>query len=520
VHTLLQVIGVAVLLVLAGVAIRLIVRAARANDVLAPVLWGGGLRFGVMVAAHVVSSLAGDGGFQYLDDSGYSNVGELLAGQWLAGSPPRALEPAGVLLHGGPVFYHLAGLLTLITGSSVIPLKLLNVLLSTATVLFAALLADRVLGRWAVRRTAWIVALAPTIIWWSAPMLKEPLVAAVFIATLAVAASPLSARNVAGTAALLTLLSLTRFPIFIAAASSIVLYRAVVAFSESRLRGRIAVGPATAAAVVAVLSAGLALWIASTSTGSVAQAGETIGSTVDLGRAENRVDPRAGETIEPTVDPGRAENRVDPRAGETIEPTVDPGRTENPVDPSLGTFDSNVATELSGNRVTAAAAAFSRFTLSPRAWAFVDQPFDWYQPLYPPMWLWYAVLPVAALGLWRLRTRPEAILIVGPVVVAATIYSVTLASGVRQRSAIEPLLVLLVVAGFHSRRALGLSAAGALTVVAPLAALDLGSVPAGLAILAVAGGIALVTLKGWYPGAADDRAGAMPGTASHQPAGL
>jgi hypothetical protein len=42
--------------------------------------------------------------------------------------------------------------------------------------------------------------------------------------------------------------------------------------------------------------------------------------------------------------------------------------------------------------------------VSPRAWALTTVPFDWYQPLYPAMWLWYGLIPVALFGLWRMRT--------------------------------------------------------------------------------------------------------------------
>jgi hypothetical protein len=455
-----QTIGVAVLLIVAASAVTLLVRGARTHGILAPVLWGGGLRLGVMVAAHVISSLAGDGGFQYLDDRGYSMVGEILADQWRSNTPPSALEPAGILPHGGPIFYHLTGLLTLATGDSVIPLKLANVLLGTATILFAALLAERILGPWATRRTAWIVALAPTIVWWAAPMLKEQLVVAMLTATLVVATRLPSRRAVAGVVALLALLCLTRFPIFLAAAIPIIGYLGLVSFGESRREGRLAIAPVAAMVVVSVLSVGLGFWVTSSSTGSTARAAEVVRSTVELGRTQNRESPGAS------------------------------------------TFESPLATSAADNRLGATVTAFSRFTLSPRPWAFADQPLDWYQPLFPAMWLWYALLPVAAVGLWRLRSRPTALLVVGPIAVAAAVYSATLASGVRQRSAIEPLLVLLVVAGFHSRRALGLSVASALVVVAPVAALDLRSLPVGLAILLVAGVIALATLRGWYPGAA------------------
>jgi hypothetical protein len=443
--TVLQAIGVgafALALVAAATVVR---RTAGAQGVLLPVAVGGGLRLAVMLAAHVASLLAGDDGFHYLDDRGYSLIGTALADAWRSGDPPSAFEPLGILRHGGPAFYHLAGGLTLLTGDNVIPLKLLNVLLGTVTVLLSALLAGHVIGPRAARRTAWVVALAPTIVWWNAPMLKESLAAALLLGTLYAATRLPRSRALVAAVLLLALLALTRVPIFVAAGCTLCAYAAAHAAIALRRDRRTVARPLAVLAVLAATTAGLAAFVTSWSGGG-----------------------------------------GDAGGGAIVADSVQSGQ-----EVYGGSFDSPIANRAADAPATEAAASGARFLFSPRAWAFATQPLDWYQPLYPPMWLWYLVLPTAAFGVWRLRRRPEALLVLVPIGVTGAIYAVALASGVRQRSAVEPLLAILVVTGYTTPRALALSGAAALAVVAPVAAVDLGSLPVGLLIGALSAALAV-----------------------------
>ena len=114
--------------------------------------------------------------------------------------------------------------------------------------------------------------------------------------------------------------------------------------------------------------------------------------------------------------------------------------------------------------------------MSPRAWAFTTVPFDWYQPLYPAMWLWYMLIPVAVFGLWRMRRRLDVLALVAlPIALLAAEYTFALNSGVRQRSGVEPLLALLVVAGWVSWAVSLRWASAVLVVLTPIAVIDLRS---------------------------------------------
>jgi 4-amino-4-deoxy-L-arabinose transferase-like glycosyltransferase len=66
-------------------------------------------------------------------------------------------------------------------------MKIVNVLAGTGTVLCAGILGNRLLEKRRGRQTAWAVALAPSIVWWALPMLREPLAMFFAAATLAAA---------------------------------------------------------------------------------------------------------------------------------------------------------------------------------------------------------------------------------------------------------------------------------------------------------------------------------------------
>jgi len=92
------------------------------------------------------------------------------------------------------------------------------------------------------------------------------------------------------------------------------------------------------------------------------------------------------------------------------------------------------------------------------------------------MWLWYALIPVALFGLWRMRTRLDVLALVAlPIALIAAQYTLGLNSGVRQRSGVEPLLALMIVAGWVSWAVSLRWASAVFALLAPLAAIDLRS---------------------------------------------
>jgi hypothetical protein len=439
------------LCVLAG-ALWLIARQSQHEGILAPVVVGFAVRFVVTLAAYVTSLATGDGGYLYLDDRGYAVAGAQLAERWLDLAPGNLLQPLGILPHGGPLFYHLVAGVFAVSGDSVVVMELVDVVLGTATVLLAAQLAKEVLGPELTRRAAWVVGLAPTIVWWTAPMLRESL--ATFLATAALfAATRLASwRGRVATIALLAAVALTRSTLFAAVAAGIVAWAVARTFLGPRdmrwWRMSTVVG-------LVACSGALALLLASGGTGDVQQLG-AVGQSISTSR-----------------------------------------------DVVGGDFDSSVISGVAGGTVATYAAAALRFFTSPRAWAFTDVPLDWYQPLYPAMWLWYAVIPIALTGLWTIRRRADAMaLLVLPIAVTAAEYTIALNGGVRQRSGVEPLLALLVVAGWRSTRSAALGAGAVAVILAPIVALDLESGLAAVPVLSVGLLLILIGVQPWlhrYP---------------------
>jgi hypothetical protein len=433
--------GTVLLLAAMGIALWAVARRAGREGVLAPIAVGFAVRLAVTVAAYVTSRLTGHDGFLYFDDRGYADAGSQLAARWLDLHPGNPLEPLGILPHGGPLFYQLVAGVFLLTGDSMVAMLLVNVVLGTATVLFTALLAKAVLGATMTRRAAWVVALAPTIVWWTAPMLRESLATFLAIAALLAASRLPSWRASAATVVLLAALALTRATLFAAVAGGVAAWAVALGVtSPIGERGR------RVGALLAVLAVtgGFGVLLASGGTGDVDQIGavsQSISTSRDM--------------------------------------------------PSNGNFDSSVIADVAGGTLPTYGAAAVRFFTSPRAWAFGEVPLDWYQPLYPAMWLWYALIPVALGGLWAIRRRWAALALLAlPIVLIAAQYTLALNSGVRQRSGIEPLLALLIVAGWTSVPAAALGAGVVFLVLAPVVAIDLNSALAAIPLVIV--GVALV----------------------------
>jgi hypothetical protein len=413
-----------------GVAL-LIFSKARASDLLAPVAVGCALRLGVMIAAHLGSVHTGDRGFMFLDDSGYLNRGALLAIAWGHGDVvnPAAYQYSGTYQFG---FYALVASVVVLIGKSVLGVKLVNVLLGTATVLLLALLAERVLGKAARRRAGWLAALMPGLIWWSAPMLKEAPATFLSIGILLAAVSLPKRTAAIALPVLLMAAAVTRTVVAVSALAGIAVAYVLAAHRVGghgwRIVGRAAAALAALVLVAtAVISAGNphALFLSYKT---------TVGAMVDIYRNH----------------------------GLTLLPT-------------------DVAKSL----------------VTPIPWAFDVGTRNWDRGLYPGMWAWYCFYPLAALGAWRLRRRPELALVGIPIVVTLALDAYTSGFVFRQRSTVEPLILVLAIAGMKSWSQAGRYAAGALGVVAVVAGIQSRSpVTAGtIALLAAAVAVASARLR-------------------------
>jgi hypothetical protein len=438
----LTVVGILAFSVLALGLAALIRRIAHREGLLAPVAVGFGVRIVLSVVLQLASVANHHGGFFYLDDRGYAIVGRALAHLWSQGHPGNLIEPLGILPNGGPVFYQTVAGVFLLTGNSVLAMKIVNVLAGTGTVLCSGILGSRLLGKQRGRQTAWAVALAPTIVWWGLPMLREALATFFAAATLAAATGIPRWRNVLLTIVFVAALAFTRSTIFVAIAGGVVAWCLVVTVR------RIAVKAPSSYPLVHHL--GTLAVTAVVVTSGVFMAGGTSGNVSDVSNV-------AGGSIKAS------------RA-------LSAGKAGSDSNSASEDFQSPVISGIADGGVTTYASAAVRFFVSPRAWAFTTVPFDWYQPLYPAMWLWYALIPVALLGLWRMRRRLDVLALVAlPIALMAAEYTLALNGGVRQRSGVEPLLAFMIVAGWVSWAVSLRWGSAVFVVLAPVAAIDLRS---------------------------------------------
>ena len=230
------VVGIFVFCVLGLAIAEVMRRIARTEGLLAPVAAAFGVRLLLTAVLHVVSVATGHGGFFYIDDHGYTIDGRYLAHLWLQGHPGNVFEPLGVLPNGGPLFYQTVAGVFVLTDNSVLAMKIVDVLAGTGTVLCAGILANRLLGPQRGRWTAWVVALAPTIVWWTLPMLREPLAAFFAAATLAAATGIPRWRNVLLTLVFVSALAFSRSTLFVAVGVAVVAWCFVVVVRASAAR--------------------------------------------------------------------------------------------------------------------------------------------------------------------------------------------------------------------------------------------------------------------------------------------
>lgn len=405
-----------------------LVLAARRRGFLGPVLAGAAAHAAVVLVVHLVSVSRGDDGFLYRDDRGYSIVGERLADVWstVGWVDPTVPTLAGSHTVGYPM---LVGAVFLWVGPSVLAVKLLNVVLGACTVLLAARIAEEIGLAHRARVVAWAVALWPTLLWWSGPMMKEQLAAALLLgAVLAALRLPGRAATV-GLAASLSALILVRMPGFITACLVAVGLVAILVARRDRSAWGVAIRVTSSVAVA------LAVFLFGFSVGS----------------------PTAGLT-----------------AYEQIVTTSDP-----PGDAAGGAAGGATGSEerpLPLRVIRDAAATF----VAPLPWAFDEDTDNWDRGLYPGMWLWYALLPTVLVGFVALRRNGRAIVaLLVPVLTFATMAPLLSGIQFRQRSSVEVFMLIAAAAvavGAAGWERAGLRAGWALALAAVIAGVHSGSI--------------------------------------------
>jgi hypothetical protein len=410
-------VGIALFASLVAAALYALLHHAVRLHLLAPVIVALVVRLVVMVVAQLAS---GHGGAFYLDDAGYSREAALIAHQWLEGHVinPSSYQYAGSLAFG---YQTMVACIFLLTGKSMIAGKLINVLLGTATVLLIGLLSGRLFGTSTMRRAAWLMALIPTSVWWSAVLLKESLVA--FLVIGAMLAFIYWPRRGAVVTFILVMgaLAVTRSPAVLAVTITVLSALGVVAIQQRRT-----VDLRAALAFLAFACGALLVGFAALSAGHPEAVLRQIGHT--LGR--------------------------------------------------LGLEQHQGAAGV--------AVAIPKSLVSPYPWVFTRATRTWDRALYPGMWVWYALLLTATVGLWRLRRKAEVLLFALPIGALLIFNALTAGFTFRQRSTVEPFLLLLVVAGADSWRWVARRAAMGYLLVALLATAQSHSPATGGVIALVA----------------------------------
>jgi len=389
---------------------------ARTHGLLAPLLVGAALRVSVMLIAHVATIGPGPDGLFFPDDLGFTRIGSTIADAWVQGEivDVSNVAYAGTLNYG---FQAMVATVFVLVGSSVLAVKLVNVLLGCATIVVVGVLGLRLFGEIGKRRAAWTMALLPTAIWWSSVMLKETAATFLVVVAILMIFSRPSLKTLATYAGAVVAMLLLRpagaIALVLAAVGTLgyvgVRYRGAIEWQ--RLRLRILLGVAAALLVGFILSSG---------------------------------------------NPAAPLEQLEATARSMFDLYQDGSLASIPVDVPRSTF-------------------------APYPWVFTETTDNWDRALYPGMWFWYALLPTAALGAWRLRRSPEMLGLAIPIATTLVIYAVTSGIAFRQRSMIEPLVILLFVAGVDSWRETVRRGAIAFFVVAFVAGVQSRS--AGVAVV-------------------------------------
>jgi hypothetical protein len=426
-------------------------RSARALGILAPLGIALLLRMLVAAVAHLLSS----DGFLYLDDQGYAAVGWRLAEAWRNGAlaDPTSYEYGGSVSAG---YFAFVGVLFTGFGQHALLAKLTNACLGALLVVPTARVADLLVGRRAAVWTAWGVALCPTLIWWSAPLLKEQLTALILLAGLAAA-------------------------LWIPRAGALVgAFLAVAALATLRLSA--ALGLAAAIAVVG------------------------------FARARDPVRRLSGQSL-----------IVGVVGAVGLLVIVTKGDPQTFVSAYRDTAQSMLDT-YQGGSLLSAPVDVGRAFVAPYPWVFDADTANPNRALYPGMWAWYLVLPVSGLGIVRLRRQPAALaLLVLPILSVMVLSAAASGAVFRQRSSVEPLLLILAAVGAADLRSAGFAAAVGLMGVAIGGAVQSHSPVLGGALLIAAGAIALASRRLPHSGGPLERTGlpsAAPPDSSRGPSWL
>ena len=141
----------------------------------------------------------------------------------------------------------------------------------------------------------------------------------------------------------------------------------------------------------------------------------------------------------------------------------------------------------------------------PYPWSFDETTDNWYRGLYPGLWFLFLLYPLVVAGIWRMRARPELAVLLVPILVHVILATLSTELALRVRSSVEPLLIILAVAGMSTwRRSAQLASVG-LAAAGLAAGVHQGSVLWSGGVLAVAVGLAFAAR--WLP---DDRLAEEP----------
>lgn len=136
-----------------------------------------------------------------------------------------------------------------------------------------------------------------------------------------------------------------------------------------------------------------------------------------------------------------------------------------------------------------------RSVSAPLPWVFDERARSWYLALYPGMWLWFFLLPTVLNGVRRLRLTATMIFLGITIASLIVMSSITAGFTIRQRSAVEPLVVVLAVAGLESWRRTAYRGSIALLAMAVVAGAHSRSLVTALVIVAGATGVAFVARR-------------------------
>lgn len=342
------------------------------------------------------------------------------------------IDPGSYEYAGTPMFgYHVLCAAAFTLVNDILAGKLVNVLASASTVLVVGLIAGRIWGHSAKGRAAWAAALLPGLVWWSTPLMKETVACFLF------------------TACLLAMLSLGR---------PWALPGLVAAFSA------LAVTRTAAAAALLVAAAPIGVWVFLRNRGDF-----------QMSRVIVRIFTATGCAAVAIVLFSR---------GDVVGLVQSYAFT---IDSMIGAYRESGVLHIPVSVVQS--------LISPYPWVFDAGTRNWDMGLYPGMWSWYAIYPLAAFALLRYGRRPEVVLLGAIVLVYLVINTFTSGYVFRQRSTIEPVILVLAVGGLTSWRFGAMVAAAAWGIVAMPAAAQSQDPITVIAILCVSGSAALLARR-------------------------